>query len=104
MSKYPIRLFTLASFATSLLLVAAISPADAATSNSRHVKKHHQKMHMGRGNSYPRSGVAAWSVTRPSAQTGEVCHGIARSFDCSVWPPPMDEDPDRKISGTDGGG
>jgi hypothetical protein len=27
---------------------------------------------------------------------------MARSFDCKIWPPPFDEDPDRKVSGSDG--
>jgi len=33
---------------------------------------------------------------------GTVCPGIARSFDCKIWPPPAYDDPDR--TGTDGGG
>jgi len=30
------------------------------------------------------------------------CPGMGRSLDCKVWPPPFDEDHDRKIG--DGGG
>jgi hypothetical protein len=34
---------------------------------------------------------------------GPVCPGIARSIDCTIWPPPFDEDPDRKRGGGGGG-
>jgi len=34
---------------------------------------------------------------------GPVCPGIARSIDCRIWPPPIDEDPDRKRGGGGGG-
>ena len=101
MSKYTI--LTLAIFATSLVAVPTVRPADAVTSSSRHIKKHQKKMYLGHGNSDPRFGGPAWSVTKPSGQTGQVCPGIARSFDCAIWPPPIDEDPDRKASGSDGG-
>ena len=97
MSKYTI--LTLAIFATSLVAVPAVRPADAAAS-SRHIKKH-QKLHVGHRSSDPRFGGPAWSVIRPSGRTGEVCPGIARSFDCATWPPPIDQDPDRKASGAD---
>lgn len=36
-------------------------------------------------------------------RAGPVCPGIARSIDCSIWPPPIDEDPDRKRGGGGGG-
>jgi hypothetical protein len=32
----------------------------------------------------------------PYSQAGPICPGIARGIDCKVWPPPIDEDPDRK--------
>jgi hypothetical protein len=31
-------------------------------------------------------------------QSGDVCPGIGRSFDCKIWPPPFEDDPDRKTS------
>jgi hypothetical protein len=32
-----------------------------------------------------------------------VCPGLARGIDCRIWPPPIDEDPDRKRGGGGGG-
>jgi hypothetical protein len=100
MSKFAIRLLTLAIYATALVLVPTVTPAKAETSSSRHLKKHKKKSH---GFSVPRSAGLAWPVSRPSSQTGAVCPGIARSFECGTWPPPMYDDPDRKVSGSDGG-
>src|SRR4029077_712982 len=45
----------------------------------------------------------AQAFVPPYSQAGPVCPGIARSIDCKVWPPPFDEDPDRK-RGASGGG
>jgi hypothetical protein len=99
MSKLAIRLLTLAISATALVLVPTVTPANAETSSGRHIKKH-KKSH---GFSVPRSAGQPWPVTRPASQPGPVCPGNGRSFDCRVWPPPFDEDPDRKVSGSDGG-
>ncbi len=100
MSKLAIRLLMLAISATALVLVPTVTPANAETS-SRHIKKH--KRQMSHGFNVPRSAGQAWPVSRPPSQPGAVCPGIARSIDCRVWPPPFDDDPDRKISGSDGG-
>jgi hypothetical protein len=96
MSKFAIRLLTLAIYATALAVVPTVTPAKAETSSSKKHKKRH-------GFSVPRSAGQAWPVSRPSSQTGAVCPGIARSFECGTWPPPMYDDPDRKVSGSDGG-
>ena len=40
MSKFAIRLLTLAISATALVLVPTVTPAKAETSSSRHFKKH----------------------------------------------------------------
>jgi len=101
MSKLAIRLLTLAISATALVLVPTVAPANAETSSSRHFKKHQKQRSP--GFSAPRSAGRAWPVTRPPSQPGAVCPGIARGIDCRVWPPPFDDDPDRKISGSDGG-
>jgi hypothetical protein len=81
MSKFAIGLLTLAMYAASLPVIAMITPAQAAT------KKHWR----------PRE---PWYVGQAQAfvppYTGPVCPGIARGIDCKVWPPPIDEDPDRK--------
>ena len=103
MSKFAIRLLTLAMFVTALAVVPAITPAEAAT-NSKHVKKHWTMTHWSHRNSYGSSDPWSAGQARPYSQPGGACPGIARSFDCRVWPPPFDEDPDRKVSGSDGGG
>jgi hypothetical protein len=102
MSKFAIRLLTLALCTTALVVVPMAPPAKAETGSSRHIKKH--KTHKSPGFRDPWSAGQAWPVTRPSRQAGEVGPGIARSFECAgAWPPPMYDDPDRKVSGSDGG-
>jgi Ni/Co efflux regulator RcnB len=44
MKKFTIRLLTLAMFATPLAAIQIVSPADAATNDKTHVKKHAKKM------------------------------------------------------------
>jgi len=100
MSKFAIRLLTLAIYATALVLAPTVTPAGTETS-SRHIKKHQKQKRP--GFSVPHAAGQPWPVTRPASQSGPVCPGNGRSFDCRVWPPPFDEDPDRKVSGTDGG-
>jgi hypothetical protein len=94
MRKFAMRLLTLAIYATALVVVPMVTPAKAETS-SRHKHKTRFIDHQSAGQ--------AWPVTRPSSPAGDVCPGMARSFECKIWPPPMYDDPDRKHSGTDGG-
>jgi hypothetical protein len=101
MSIFAIRLLTLAMFATALAVVPVITPAEAAT-NSKHAKKHWRMTHWSHRNSYGSSDPWSAGQARPSSQAGGVCPGLARSFDCRTWPPPFDEDSDRKDG--DGGG
>jgi hypothetical protein len=90
MSKFAIRLLTLATCATALVVVPMVTPAKAETS-SRHIKKHKKQMRPGFSD--------RWSASHfIRSQAGEVCPGIARSFECRTWPPPIDDDPDRKVS------
>jgi hypothetical protein len=95
---------TLAVCATAVASVVAASEAGAS---GRHIKKHYQRTsHHHYRTSYgfndvPTTGGIA-PVAAPYARRS-VCPGMGRSFDCSVWPPPFDEDPDRKVSGSDGG-
>jgi len=103
MSKFAIRLLTLAMYATPLVVVPMVTPAKAETSSSRHLNLKKHKRQKSPGLSDPWSAGQARPVTRPSSQADGVCPGIARSFDCRTWPPPMYDDPDRKVSGSDGG-
>ena len=99
---------TLAVCATAMASVfaASVVAASEVGASSRHVKKHHQRMSHHYRTSYgfndvPTAGAIA-PVAAPSFRR-TVCPGMGRSFDCAVWPPPIDEDPDRKVSGSDGG-
>jgi hypothetical protein len=92
MSRFAIRLSTLVIYLTASLMVPLAAPADAASS-----KKHRHQRSTGVSNHWY-AGQAL-----PARPPGPVCPGLARSFDCKVWPPPFDEDPDRKVSGSDGG-
>ena len=97
-----IRLLTLATCATAVAVIPVVS-ADQAEASSRNVRKHHQQTHLGWNDPLRRSWAA--EQLRPAApswsQAGDICAGAARSFHCKMWPPPIDDDPDRK--GTDGG-
>jgi hypothetical protein len=95
MSKFAI-LTTLAMCATALAVVPMITPAKAATSHGKHIKKHERAFAWSPGFGDP------WS-TGPSGRARGGCPGLARSIDCATWPPPFDEDHDR-ISGDGGGG
>ena len=76
MSRSAIRLLTLAIYATALVVVPMVAPAKAATDGREKIEKN-RKIQKSPGISNPRSSSPA-------------------------WPPPMYDDPDRKVSG--GGG
>jgi hypothetical protein len=97
MAKSTTRLLTLSTGAIALVLIPIIAPAKAAT-NAREEGKTQENIHF----SNHRSSGQARPVTRPSSQAGELCPGGARSFNCKQWPPPINEDPDRK-AGSGGG-
>jgi hypothetical protein len=88
MSKPPIRLLTLV-ITTALAGAVTVAPAESGARPGKHIKVH-------------RPTRPAWPGAGPPAQSGGVCPAMARSFDCKIWPPPIDEDPDRKVSGSDG--
>jgi len=96
MSRIAIQLLMLATYATALVVVPVVTPAKASMSNGRHLKKHKKPKRP--GFSDPRR---AWPGNRPSSPADGVCPGNARAIDCRVWPPPIEDDPDRKVSGTD---
>ena len=79
MSKFAIRLLTLAMYATSLAVVPMVTPAKAETNGSKYLKKQHRKKIQ--GSPYirddPWSARPAWPVTRPSSQVGAGCPGLA---------------------------
>ena len=89
-----IRLLTLAICASTVALIPAV-PASAGDAGTRHVRKHHQHRSLGRNDTRP--AKRSVHMGAPYAPAGEACKGIARGIDCSTWPPPFDEDPDRKV-------
>lgn len=95
MSKFAIGLLILAVYTTAQMAIPMVAPAMAATNTSKHMK-HKRKAQKRSGFSSSWSSGQTWRATRPA---GEVCPGIARSFECGTWPPPFDEDPDRKVPG-----
>ena len=102
MRPYAVRLLTLTIYATTAVAVSAVTASEAEAS-SRHVRKHHQQTRLGSNDPLRRSWAAeqAHPTALSWSQGGDICAGAARSFHCKMWPPPIDDDPDRK--GTDGG-
>jgi hypothetical protein len=98
MSRFAIRLLTLAICATALAAVPMVTPAKAEASSSKHIKKHKKWIQRNPGFGDPWSAGRMRPVIRPSG-----CPGLARSFECGTWPPSFEDDPDRKVSGTDAG-
>ena|SRR5579863_6587173 len=96
MRRYAIRLVTMAICAAAIPVTAATE----AEASGQHLRKHHQRTHLGWNNSLRRSWAAG--EVRPVAPSwsggGEVCAGNARGIDCKIWPPPINDDPDRKAS------
>lgn len=92
MSRLAIRL---SICVTALVTVSVFVPAEVkAGTYHAHGKKHARHWHHAERPwlSEPRPFVA------PYSQSGWVCPGIGRSFDCKIWPPPFEDDPDRKVS------
>ena len=68
MSKFAIRLLTVAIYAATPGVAPLVAPAKAETGSGRHIKKHQQKRP---GFSDPWSAGRAWPVTRlPVKQAG----------------------------------
>jgi hypothetical protein len=91
-----IRLLTLAICATAVVPEVAVTDAQAS---SRHIQKHYVRQSLGFRNSWAAGEVRTAARLNPPG--GDVCRGSARSFDCRTWPPPIGDDPDRKMG--DGG-
>ena len=111
MSAFAIRRLILAIAATAIL-VPVVTAGEGEASRRHHLRKHRNQFAPGWND--PRrispNRYDPWIArgVRPAAPSwsggGSVCPGNARSFDCKIWPPPFDDDPDRKASGADAGG
>jgi len=96
-SRLAIRFSALALCATALVVGPAVTSAEAKTTGKHaHMAKHrwHRSHYVHRG----------WPVgeARPIVgyynQPGPICPAVGHSFDCKIWPPPYEDDPDRKVS------
>src|SRR3974390_1417599 len=97
MSKFAIRLLSLAMYATSLPVISMMTSDQAETSSTKHTKKQHRNIQWSRGFSDPRS-ANAWIVTGPSSQAGPVCPAtpeasIAGSFLLQLMKIPIENGP-----------
>ena len=99
MSQFAIRLSILATCATALVAIPTVTPAQASAKNVHTKNVHAGKHHRHWQHHY---SAQAWPMgpaqPAPRSYTGDVCPGIGRSFECKIWPPPFEDDPDRKVS------
>ena len=102
MGKLAIRGLTLAIGAAAVAMVSPITPAAAKDSRHAHHMHHLHTMNHGWHSAYPYRGAwiapPAQPMVRSYNQSDWVCPGISRSFDCKIWPPPIEDDPDRRVS------
>jgi len=92
-----IRLLMLGTCVMAVAVMAAEGEA-----SGRHVRKHQHRTNLERDST--RNSWAAGDVRRIAPpRAGTACPGNARAIDCTVWPPPFDDDPDRKATSSDGG-
>jgi hypothetical protein len=108
MSKFAIRILMLTAGAAALAAVPIAAPAQASTSSSKHLKKHKRMIDTRQGlanrsaalpvwpNNQAWQNNQSWPNNRPYTQTSRTCF---RAIDCATWPPPIDEDPDRRVIG-----
>jgi hypothetical protein len=84
--------------------VSPVVKATESEANSRHIGKHHHKPKNPSLNSRASGNIRP--VARPGFERGadDVCPGNPHgAYECKIWPPPVDVDPDRKGGGGDGG-
>jgi hypothetical protein len=101
----PIQMLAIVISVTALA-GSMISPAFSKThSRTNHGKPpgRHRVVHWNDGPGYVRPAHGSWPATQPQNSPGNVCPEIGRAFDCKIWPPPIDQDPDRKTGSGDSG-
>jgi hypothetical protein len=83
---------------TALVMVPEVASARArgTAGHAHHMTKHQR--HWGHHYSRPWFGYPARPMAGSYGGSGDVCPGIGRSFDCKIWPPPFEDDPDRKTT------
>jgi hypothetical protein len=90
--------------AVGAMVVISVTVTGAEAS-SQHVRKHHHGVSLVHRSAFRGSWVPGEvrTMAPPPRRAGAVCPGSGRAIDCSVWPPPIDEDPDRRATSSDGG-
>jgi hypothetical protein len=94
MSQLAIRFLVLSVCATAMAAIPLLTSGEAEA-GTRHANAKKHARHW-RHASRPWFGEQRPFVA-PS-QSDSVCPGIGRSFECKIWPPPFEDDPDRKTS------
>lgn len=97
MSKFAIRILISAICAASMALAPTVTSAKTEASSSKHAR--HKKKVVTTTRSW--SANQAWRENRGWGSSSQPSKTCFRAFECATWPPPFDEDPDRKASGTD---
>ncbi len=94
--RFPLLAIGLA-IGTALLAFPAINPAQAKTpgQHMHHIKHHKHWRHHDRRAWH---GAPAEPRVGFYSQPGPICPQVGHSFDCKIWPPPYEDDPDRKTS------
>lgn len=84
-------------------VMAMAAAATEGGASSRHIRKHQYRTSFDLHESVRNSSAAGEvrTMAPPPRLAGTACPGNARGFDCKIWPPPFDDDPDRKSG--DGG-
>jgi hypothetical protein len=108
LSPYTIRRLILVICATAVGVMPAVKAAEGEAS-SRHIGKHHKLKHYQpkKPGLNSRASREIRPVARPrfapaSFERGDpdVCPGNPHgAYECKIWPPPVDVDPDRRNGG-----
>jgi hypothetical protein len=99
LSPYTIRRLILVVCATAVGVIPVVKATEGEAS-SRHIGKHHKLKNPGLNS---RASREIRPVARPSFGGGDVCPSNAHSgFECKIWPPPIYDDPDRRLGNGEG--
>ena len=88
-----------------IMSAAAVVLPSSAAAEAKTASGHKHHMHMAKHQHWRHHASGVWYgyPAAPMAGSyrqsgGDVCPGIGRSFDCKIWPPPFEDDPDRKTT------
>jgi hypothetical protein len=100
LGPYTIRRLILVVCATAVGVIPLVMATEVEAS-SRHIGKHHRLKKPGLNSRASREiRPVAWPrFAQPSFERGYVgvCPGLSHGgYECKIWPPPVDVDPDRR--------